>query len=55
LPKHVVFYNFLAPPRYGYGKNGVGSAIAPNSTLIFEFELLGIGDIKMGESYIDDL
>ncbi len=35
-------YKFFIPSDLGYGKKGAGGAIGPNSTLIFEIELLGI-------------
>lgn len=35
-------YRFFIPPHLGYGDRQVSAQIGPNSTLIFDVELLGI-------------
>ena len=39
-------YRFFVPSDLAYGQQGAGGAIAPNSTLIFEIELLSIEAAK---------
>jgi len=39
-------FKFVLPAELAYGKSGAGAKIGPNSVLVFEVELLGIGDVK---------
>ena len=42
LMKEGAKYQFFIPPGLAYGKRGAGRVIAPNSTLIFDVELLKV-------------
>jgi len=33
----------VVPPHLGYGEQGAGHAVPPNSTLVFDIELLAVG------------
>ncbi|MHB8845849.1 MAG: FKBP-type peptidyl-prolyl cis-trans isomerase [Nitrospirota bacterium] len=42
LMKEGAKYRFFIPPHLAYGQRGAGPVIGPNSTLIFDVELLSV-------------
>lgn len=42
LMKEGARYRFIIPPHLAYGETGVGETIPPNTTLVFEIELIKV-------------
>jgi FKBP-type peptidyl-prolyl cis-trans isomerase len=44
MMKEGAKWQLFIPPELGYGTGGAGSKIGPNSTLVFEVELISVGN-----------
>lgn len=54
LMKPGAKYKLYIPPALGYGDRGAGPTIGPNSVLVFEVELISVGEPKTEEPKQDE-